>query len=301
MKRIIRKRSYKYLYLAIGFIIGGILFFGSNNHNMRNKLVQTVMGYAPPESTTILVVGQDSIKPLRSDTIILLCLNTKSEEILLFSIPRDTRIEVPGNGYDKVNHSYAKGGIQLLKETIEKNLDIHIPYTVEINYQGFEKVIDLLGGVEIDVESDMKYTDRAQDLVINISAGKQRLKGDKALQYVRYRNDKLGDIGRIKRQQNFLQALFHEIDNPLNLPKMPQIIQELRQALITNFSNEELINLGLWFKDLNERVMITDMMPGEAAYIEGVSYWEPDLDTSKKLVTEFFLKEKRVEEQPNES
>jgi anionic cell wall polymer biosynthesis LytR-Cps2A-Psr (LCP) family protein len=82
---------------------------------------------------------------------------------------------------------------------------------------------------------------------------------------------------------------------------MPQIIQELRQALITNFSNEELINLGLWFKDLNERVMITDMMPGEAAYIEGVSYWEPDLDTSKKLVTEFFLKEKRVEEQPNES
>jgi hypothetical protein len=76
MKRSRRKKSYKYLYLAIGFIIGGILFFGLNNHNIRNKLVQTVMGYAPPESTTILVVGQDSIKPLRSDTIILLCLNT---------------------------------------------------------------------------------------------------------------------------------------------------------------------------------------------------------------------------------
>ena len=301
MERRKRQKSHKYIYLAIGFIIGGILFFGFHNHNIRNKLVQTVMGYTQPESTIILVVGQDSIKPLRSDTIILLGLNTKSEEILLFSIPRDTRIEVPGNGFDKINHSYAKGGIELLKETIEKNLDINIPHTVEIDYQGFEKVINLLGGVEINVESDMKYTDEAQDLVINISAGKQRLKGDKALQYVRYRNDKLGDIGRIKRQQEFLQALFNEVNNPVNLPKMPQIIQELRQALVTDFSNEELINLGLWYKDLEERVMITNLMPGEATYIKGVSYWEPDLDTAKKLISEFFLREKIVKEQSNES
>jgi len=290
------KRSGKVIYLIIGFILGGIIFFGLN-HNVRNKVVQTVMGYNRPENTCILVVGQDSIKPLRSDTIILLCLNVNSEDILLFSVPRDTRLNVPDNGYDKVNHSYAKGGIQLLKETLEKNLDITIPYTVETDYKGFERMIDTLGGVEITVEKEMKYTDQAQGLVINISAGKQRLNGEKALQYVRYRNDKLGDIGRIKRQQNFIQAIFQEIDNPLNLPKMPQIIQELRQALVTNISSEDLVNLGLWFKNLDKRVMMTEMMPGEPTYIKGVSYWEPNLDASKKDLHDFFLREKKPDEQ----
>jgi len=293
------KKSGRIIYLVIGFLLGGILFFGLNN-SLRNKLVQTVMGYTRPDSTCILVVGQDSVKPLRSDTIILFCLNVNSEEILLFSVPRDTRIDVPNNGIDKVNHSYAKGGIRLLKDTLEKSLDITIPFTIETDYQGFEKVIDALGGVEITVEKEMKYTDQAQDLVINIATGKQRFNGKKALQYVRFRNDKLGDIGRIKRQQNFIQAIFQEIENPLNLLKMPQIIQELRQTLVTNFTSEELVNLGLWFKDLEKKVMMAEMMPGEPTYIKGVSYWEPDLETSKKYLHEFFLREKKINEQPAE-
>ena len=101
---------------------------------------------------------------------------------------------------------------------------------MEVDYEGFEKVIDALGGVEIEVEKPLKYVDRAQDLYIDIPAGKQLLDGEKALQYVRFRYDPLGDIGRIKRQQEFLQALLSKVDNdPLLLARLPQLIESTRE------------------------------------------------------------------------
>ncbi|MCX6091184.1 MAG: LCP family protein [Candidatus Atribacteria bacterium] len=291
-----RKRNWKILYIFLGILLGGSVFFGLNQP-IRNQVVKTVMGYKQPENTCILVVGQDSVKPLRSDTIILVCMNVHSGEIMLYSVPRDSRLEVSENGFDKINHSYARGGIKLLKGTLEKNLGLTIPYTVETDYQGFEVVIDTLGGVEIDVEKPMKYIDKAQDLNIDIPAGKQRLSGQKALQYVRFRNDKLGDIGRIKRQQKFLEAMLNEMDNPLHLPKIPQIMEQLRQALVTNIPGDEIVNLALWFKGLKQRMVSMEMMAGEPVYIEGVSYWEPHLDASRQMIHDFFTKEKKQGEQ----
>ncbi|HPU08189.1 MAG TPA: LCP family protein [Candidatus Atribacteria bacterium] len=287
-------RGWKIFYIILGFFLGLFLLFLSTLLGFRIPLrwtiIKEVMGYSQPQNTFILVVGQDSIEPRRSDTIILVGINSQIDEILLFFVPRDSRLLVPGRGYDKVNHSYAQGGIGLLRQTLEGALGIKIPYFVEVDYEGFEKVIDALGGVEIEVEKPLKYVDKAQDLYIDIPAGKQWLDGERALQYVRFRYDQLGDIGRIKRQQNFLQALLDKVDNDsLLVTRLPQLIESTREALSTNLTGDYLKQLVMWFQGLNDRIIRMETMPGEPTYINGVSYWEPDLEASREIVQKFFF------------
>ncbi|MEN3183610.1 MAG: LCP family protein [Atribacterota bacterium] len=294
------KQGWKIFYLILGFLIGfAILFilllFGFETP-FRWTVVKKVMGYATPENTCILVVGQDSIKPLRSDTIILVLINTKSEEVLLFSIPRDSRMLIPGVGYDKANHAYARGGIELLRETLEQSLHIEIPYFVEVNYEAFEQVVDALGGVEIEVEKPMYYVDRAQGLVINLKPGKQVLNGKKALEYVRFRHDPLGDIGRIKRQQAFLQALLVKAQDPAILANLPSLLESLKAALHTNIPLEKVLQLALWFKGLEEKRVSMDILPGEPIYLNGLSFWEPKLEVAREEIQGFFAKERRADE-----
>lgn len=299
------KRGWKIFYLILGFLIGFallfvLLLFGFETP-FRWTVVKKVMGYVAPENTCILVVGQDSIKPLRSDTIILVLVNTKSEEVLLFSIPRDSRMLIPGVGYDKANHAYARGGVELLKETLEKSLYIEIPYFVEVNYEAFEQVVDALGGVEVEVEKPMYYVDRAQGLVINLKPGKQVLNGKKALQYVRFRHDPLGDIGRIRRQQTFLQALLAKAQDPAILAHLPSLLESLKTALHTNIPLEKVLQLALWFKGLEEKRVGMDILPGEPIYLNGLSFWEPNLEVAREKIREFFTRERRADEGPGDN
>ena len=116
-------------------------------------------------------------------------------------------------------------------KTVENFLGVDIDYYIETDFAGFSRIIDTLGGVEIDVDTDMFYVDTAQDLYIDIKAGRQVLDGETALQYVRYR-DRLGDValvnphyevydGRVERQRKFLMAVIDEILQPSTLLKLP--------------------------------------------------------------------------------
>lgn len=292
------KRSWKIFYVLLGFLIGfGILFvllLSGFETPFRWTVVKKVMGYVAPENTCILVVGQDSIKPLRSDTIILVFVNTELGEVFLLSVPRDSRMSIPGVGYDKVNHAYARGGISLLKKTLEGSLNIEIPYFVEVNYEAFERVVDALGGVEIEVEKPMYYVDRAQGLFINLKPGKQVLNGEKALQYVRFRHDPLGDIGRIKRQQVFLQALLAKAQDPAVLANLPSLFESLKAALSTNIPLEKILQLALWFKGLEEKRVAMDILPGEPIYLNGLSFWEPHLEVAQGKIQEFLARRRDV-------
>lgn len=288
------KRSWKVFYLILGFLIGFALLFVllllGFEAPFRWTVVKKVMGYVAPENTCVLVVGQDSIKPLRSDTIILVFVNTERGEVFLLSVPRDSRVLIPGVGYDKANHAYARGGIELLRQTLEENLGIEIPYFVEVNYEAFERVVDALGGVEIEVEKPMHYVDKAQGLVINLKPGKQVLDGKRALQYVRFRHDPLGDIGRIKRQQTFLQALLAKIQDPAVLANLPSLFESLKVALHTNIPLETILQFALWFKGLEEKEkrVTMDILPGEPVYLNGLSFWEPQFEVARERIQEFF-------------
>ncbi len=129
--------------------------------------------FEKPKHINILFLGVDSVDhSSRSDTIIVVGISP-DEKVALLSIPRDTRVNVPGKGYTKINHAYAYGGIELLKKTIENFMGIDINYYVKTDYQGFEKVIDKIGGIEINVEKRMYYVDKAGHLYIDLKPGKQ--------------------------------------------------------------------------------------------------------------------------------
>ncbi|MGQ9472831.1 MAG: LCP family protein [Candidatus Caldatribacteriaceae bacterium] len=291
---------WKVFYVFLGFFIGVVVLFGFMLFGIENpfrlvvvrKVIDYTVAKTLPGNFCSLVIGQDGIKPVRSDTLMLLFVNTQSEEILLFSIPRDTRLSIPGVGEDKINHAYARGGVALLKRTVEEALGMKIPYFVEINYDGFEKVIDALGGVEIEVEKPLRYIDKAQNLYINIPAGKQVLDGKKALQYVRFRHDPLGDIGRIQRQQNFVKALLTKMDDPSLFMNVTSVIEELKKSVNTNLSTENIVQLALWFRGLEDKKLETETMPGEPVYINGISFWEPDLVAFRQHIYNFLSKGK---------
>ena len=149
-------------------------------------------------------------EPKRTDAMMLASFDPEGNEVALVSMPRDTMVQIPGHkGYDKINAAYAYGGVMLAKQTVANLLRVPIHYYVLVDWRAFKESIDLIGGVDLYVDKDMYYEDPYADLVIDIKHGYQHLNGELAGQYVRFRKDELGDIGRVQRQQKFMLSLIH--------------------------------------------------------------------------------------------
>lgn len=234
--------------------------------------------------------GEDQANPTkRSDTLMVLSLNPDDGSLNLLSIPRDTRVSIPGHkGPDKITHAYAYGGAKLSIETVQRFLDIPIHYYVAADWQGFIKVIDILGGVDLYVENDMNYEDPYADLEIHLKKGYQHLDGEKAGQYVRFRHDELGDIGRVQRQQRFLKALSSEMMQMGTILKLPAIASTLSQYVETDMSTFVMLKIANSLKDFKTGSLQAEMLPGDFATIDGLSYWVPDNEQTKKLVERMF-------------
>jgi len=216
----------------------------------------------------------------RSDTLFVVMFDAKNNHSSLLSIPRDTMVKIPKNGWDKINHAYAYGGHKMTEQTVEEFLGIQINNYVVIDFKGFVNIIDAIGGIDIDVEKNMYYSDPYDDdgLVIDLKKGQQHLDGKKAIEYVRYRDEE-GDIGRIKRQQKFIAAAYDKITSAQILLKVPGLVKEIMSMIKTDMSLSDMATLA--------KVMHAEMkadggltmatVPGEPAYIEDISYWIPDM------------------------
>ncbi len=159
----------------------------------------------------VLLLGCDDVEEVRrADTIMVLFLNPRLKRAALLSIPRDSRVQIPGHGLDKINHAYAYGEADLAQQTVEQFLGITVDYYAQIGFDAFVEVLDELGGVDLDVGQRMKT--RTYYESIDLHKGYQHLDGREALQFVRYRDD--SDIERGKRQQQLLRAL---VDQKLNI------------------------------------------------------------------------------------
>jgi len=233
----------------------------------------------------MLIVGCDEIENQgRADTIDLLSISPKTKNILILSIPRDTRVEIPGRGMDKINHAYAFGGKELISKTVSSFLDIPINFYVIVDFIKFVNIIDELGGVEINIEKEMHYIDKAGGLNINLYPGKQILDGEKALQYIRFRQDNLGDLGRIKRQQKLGEALINKMMNLDSVKKIPQILEGLKTYLETDIKLQDAVALANRFKGVSQDKFIIETVQGNPVYINGISYLEPDtIEVQKKV------------------
>lgn len=181
----------------------------------------------------------------RSDTIILVRLDPTAQSLHLIHIPRDTEVSLPEGGQSKINAAYAEGGPELVTRVVARLLDIPQPYYVSVDFASFEAIIDALGGVEITVDQHYQYEDPYQDLYIDIPPGRQVMYGRTALQYVRLRYDGAtnSDIGRIQRQQQFIQALQAKLTDPSAWWKAKDLFKILRQYVTTNIPEADQLRL----------------------------------------------------------
>jgi LCP family protein required for cell wall assembly len=212
----------------------------------------------------------------RADTIMLAKANGG-----LLAVPRDTLAEIPGLGEDKVNAAFANGGPELTVETLEDltGLPVEKNYVV-LDFGGTREIVDALGSITVNVEEPIETEQDGE--FFSIPAGPQRLTGAQALAYVRYRGGPTADIGRLGRQQRFLQALAGEAASPENLPRLPEMARAIWRNVETNMSPFEAARFAVRF-GLSGGTN-AEIYPGTPQYINGVSYWVPDAAAARRVV-----------------
>ena len=251
---------------------------------------------------TVLVTGSDTPieSPPRSDTIFLASINLEEGDTGIMFVPRDTRLDIPGYGTNKINAAYALGGIELLEETLESFLQIPVDYHIDLDFAGFSSIVDVLGGIEVEVERELNYVDRAGDLEIDIPAGRQKLDGEQALNYVRYREPIYGDIGRIRRQQKFIRSGFERLRSPDIITKLPALYNELRKNIETNIPYGDITPFLRILKQMNMEQLQIETLPGEPRYIEGISFWLPEHEQIEGLVDSLIRSKEYIQNQQYE-
>ena len=225
-----------------------------------------------------------------SDTMLLLRLDPQAEKLSVLSIPRDTKVYLEGYGDRKINHANEYGGPALTASAVSNLLgDVEIDRYVRVNVQGIEKLIDALGGVNIYVPKDMKYNDFSQHLYIDLKKGQQHLNGEKAVQFLRYRYDDLGDISRVQRQQVLMRALVEQALKPGTIMKIPKILDVIKSHLDTNLTVKELMALSNFASQTKRSDVQMMMLPGDFNDPEeNVSYWVPDSRQIENLMMQHF-------------
>lgn len=224
----------------------------------------------------------------RTDTILFATFNSQIQKIGLFSIPRDSLVEIPGHGTDRINMAYFFGGYPLTKTLVEEVMGMTVHGYVLIDYDGFRELVDTIDGVEVTVDKRMYYIDQSAGLEINLQEGRQVLNGEDALGFVRYRQDKLGDITRIRRQQEFIKAVIKRLTDREMLGKSLSLLRIARKYLKTDLRLSELVALYRFYGkvDLKEDLFIRTL-PGEFSG----PYWKLKPKEIDKLLEIFRLKE----------
>jgi len=265
---------------ALFILMGGIIYFYLN----------LLFPYAIPfvlklgvidRPLNILVIGTDitfnvetkqaNMEKGRSDAMMLVRFDALKDRINIVSIPRDAYVEIPGYGFQKINAAYVLGDIELTQRTVEKLTGIKVDRYVIVNTKGIVKLVDLLGGVRVDVEKDLYYVDRAQGLFIDLKQGKQKLSGRQAEGYIRFRHDAVGDTGRIRRQQDFFRALAGKLAAPTSIIKAPFIAEIIRNNIKSNFSLKEFIMAANSVRMMPARHIKSETLSGSDANNEAGS------------------------------
>ena len=273
-KRSFLKRIDLYRLLAVLIICGGVLYFYANLFAPR-FIPEFLRIGAVRRPTTILILGTDinfsaeTGKELqdtngRTDTIMLLRVDPVNYRVYLLSIPRDSYVNIPGHGWAKINAANVYGGEDLLERTLEQTFNIEVDNYIKINPSAAIKLIDLLGGVDVYVENDMYYNDRAQNLHIDLKKGWHKLGGKAAQEYMRFRHDANGDIGRIGRQQGMISIVFRSLTKPSNLLKAPLAFQLATQYIQTNLPLLKIIRLANFARTLSPHDVTTFLASGES-------------------------------------
>jgi LCP family protein required for cell wall assembly len=256
--------------------------------------------YAPPkwegqQRVNILLLGGDSRgmkdnELPRSDSIMIASIDPVSKKAYLFSVLRDTYARIPGNGEDRINSAITIGGPNLAMKTVSDLVGVPIQYYVYTDFKGFIALVDAIGGIDLDVEKDMKYSDSEDDHVydINLKKGMQHLDGNTALQYVRFRHDALSDFTRTERQRKFLQVVALKLQTTSSIIKLPRILNAIDPYIDTNLSITDMLKLAqLGFEAKADTVVTAQLPPQEL--LEEKNVRGADVITANKIKLQLYV------------
>ncbi|NEQ42057.1 MAG: LCP family protein [Leptolyngbya sp. SIOISBB] len=262
---------------------------------------QTGFRYQVTRPVNLLIMGVDLPEPGqaetdnlftgRSDVMLLVRVSPEDGTVDLLSIPRDTQVNIPGEGIAKINHANLAGGPELVAATVQTNLGpVPIDRYVRVSTGALRELVDLLGGVEVNVPQRMVYQDVTQGLNIDLESGWQTLNGNQAEQFARFRSDGNGDIGRVQRQQMLMKALRERLTHPTVIPRLPQMMRVMMSHVDTNLTLEEILalaNVGMEIDPNNLRMV---MLPGRFSSPEEyiASYWILDPVATQQVMNNFF-------------
>ena len=220
----------------------------------------------------IMLIGQDRLPGegrTRSDTMILISVNKKTKEMTMTSFMRDMYVEIPGYDKNKMNATYAFGGMKLLNKTLEMNFGVHVDGNVEVDFDGFTKVIDMVGGIDVNLSAaEAAYLNKFGH---EAQAGMNHLDGAAALMYARDRTSGGSDFGRTQRQRNVINLIFKKCKN-MNLVQLNNLLTKVLPMVTTDMSNKEILNYAAdIFPMLSGAEIKTQRIPADGTYEYGYS------------------------------
>ena len=238
----------------------------------------------------ILLIGVDRRKNevARSDSMILCTFNKYTNTITLSSFMRDMYVRIPGYKSNRINVAYGLGGMNLLKKTINENFGVVADGTVEIDFANFEKLIDLLGGIELELSSkEANYIN--QETGSKLKAGTQTLDGEQALWYSRYRKDG-GDFKRTNRQRIVLSILLNRYKQ-LSLTELISMMGEILPMVTTDMTKDEILgHMTNLFPMLADAKISTQQIPAEGTYsqakINGMAVLVPNISKNARILAD---------------
>ena len=229
----------------------------------------------------------------RTDTIILINIDPKNKSVNAISIPRDSKVYLPrNNGVNKINAAHAIGGIEMTKRTIEDTLGVHIDKYIMVHDEAVKEIVDAMGGLDIYIEKPMHYNDYSGKLHINFSKGEQHIDGQQAVEYLRFRHDALGDIGRTQRQQWLLRSILTKLKHPSTITKIPDIISVAKKYVKTDMSFYEMSQYAALAKHIDMEKIEIATLPGAPNQKGYISYWILDPEKTQEVINRLIYREK---------
>lgn len=303
MRRRRRIKAFRLIFaLVVLCLIGSaFLFVGYSIYNagvrVYNEFADMYQGYNDRRTarmgstdpkfegyTNILILGVDDSERQEADTILVLSFANDTGKSRIIGIPRDTWIATRTRS-GKIGELYGWGGANVLVREVSKLLGVSIHQYIIIDMTTFADLIDVLGGLDIYVEENMDYDDEVAGLSIHIPQGYQHLSGEEVQKYLRYRDDKLGDVGRVQRQQKFIKALYAKVLQLDTIPKLPAIADIFRNRMDTSAEIFDSAHLANVLRRMSSDPPATLLLPG-ADNVDGA--WVPNVAEIEARMSELF-------------
>ncbi len=281
------------LSLMIGMFFAARLLlglYGGGSASAVDKNADTVAEENDDVRFNVLVMGKDKTSGL-CDMIMLASYNMTTKRACVVQIPRDTYASYTAESYKKLNGAAnALGGEREFCDFLAEALCVKIDKYVTVDLDAVGKVVDLIGGVEVDIPFDMNYRDPSQGLSIQLKKGKTVLDGEMAQQFVRYRSGYAeGDLGRMDAQKIFLAAFMSKLKSSASLLRIKEIFGAVSKDIRTDISMSDIVILATQaFSVASERVtFVTLAGEGAVAKASGASYYVLSRPSAIKIVNEF--------------